>query len=96
MGPHTSDAAAQFPGACVTPVVMEVVDVVATEVLVVAPVPFELVVLVLVVELVVLVTGVSGPSQLLETFTSAQFQNCSGTPLPSGGRGWLHTGMLPG
>lgn len=68
--------------------------VVATEVVTVAPVPTEL--LDVVVLVVLLEVGGSGPSQVLEILTSAQFQNCSGTPRPSGGRGWLQTGMLPG
>lgn len=73
-GPHTSDLAAQFP---------LVVAVVATEVVVVAPVPVDEVE---VLEVEVDEEG-SGPSQLLEIRTSAQFQNCSGTPRPSGGKG---------
>lgn len=42
------------------------------------------------------VGGDGGLPQLVEMLTSAQFQNCSGTPRPSGGRGWLHCPRFPG
>lgn len=73
-------------------------DVVAVaEVVTVAPVPLVVVVeeevlLVVVVEVEV----TSGPSHSLEIFNSAQFQNCSGTPRPSSGKGCEQTGRLPG
>jgi len=57
-----------------------VVVVVAVEVETVAPV-----LTAVVVATVVEVAG--GASQLVVMRTSAQFQNCSGTPLPSGGSG---------
>lgn len=75
----------QLPGLEVAAVVVVEVVVVAIEVVVlVAPVPFE--VLVVVVVLVVDV-GVGGliPSQSLEIFTSAQFQNCSAASVTSTG-----------
>jgi hypothetical protein len=74
----------QVPAGLVALDVVE--DVVEAAEVVVAPVPLvvdEEVLLVVVVE--VLVT--SGPSHSLEIFNSAQFQNCSGTPRPSSGRG---------
>jgi hypothetical protein len=76
-------------------VVEDVVD--AAEVVTVAPVPLvvELDVLLLVVEVVEL-EGTSCPSQSFEIVNSAQFQNCSGTPRPSSGRGWVQVGKLPG
>jgi hypothetical protein len=65
-------------------------DVDVADVVTVAPVPLvveeeELLLLDEVVVDVLVVT--SGPSHSLEIFNSAQFQNCSGTPRPSSGRG---------
>lgn len=67
-----------------------VVDVAV--VVTVAPVPLVVVVdeelLLLLEEVVVdVLVMTSGPSHSLEIFNSAQFQNCSGTPRPSSGRG---------
>ena len=81
-------AAAHVPGfgACV---VLD--DVVAVaEVVTVAPVPLvvdEELLLVVLLEVVVDVVVTSGPSHSFEICSSAQFQNCSGTPRPSSGRG---------
>ena len=82
-------------------VVDDVVDVAL--VVTVAPVPLvvvvdeELLLVVLLEEVVVDVLVVtSGPSHSFKIFNSAQFQNCSGTPRPSSGRGWEQVGRLPG
>jgi len=77
--------------------VVEVVVTVA-EVVTVAPVPLVVdteVLLLLVVEVVEVVVT-SGPSHSFETLSSAQFQNCSGTPRPSSGKGWEQVGRFPG
>lgn len=62
-------------------------DVDVADVVTVAPVPLvvdEEEVLLLLEEVVVdVLVMTSGPSHSLEIFNSAQFQNCSGTPLPS-------------
>lgn len=74
-------------------------DVVAVaEVVTVAPVPLVVVVVEEEVLLVVVVEVevTSGPSHSLEILNSAQFQNCSGTPRPSSGKGCEQTGRLPG
>ena len=76
-------AAAHVPGfgACV---VLD--DVVAVaEVVTVAPVPLvvdEELLLVVLLEVVVDVVVTSGPSHSFDILSSAQFQNCSGTPFP--------------
>jgi hypothetical protein len=66
-------------------------DVDVADVVTVAPVPLvvdEEEVLLLLEEVVVdVLVMTSGPSHSLEIFNSAQFQNCSGTPRPSSGRG---------
>ena len=77
-------------------------DVDVTEVVTVAPVPLvvdeELLLVVLLVVLleVLLEVVTSGPSHSFEIVNSAQFQNCSGTPRPSSGRGCEQVGRLPG
>jgi hypothetical protein len=72
----------------------EVVEV--DEVVTVAPVPLVVVDEDVLLEVVVEVVVTSGPSHSLEIFNSAQFQNCSGTPRPSSGKGCEHTGRFPG
>ena len=73
-------------------------DVDVIEVVTVAPGPLvvdeELLLVVLLVVLLEVVT--SGPSHSFVIFNSAQFQNCSGTPRPSSGRGCEQVGRLPG
>jgi hypothetical protein len=92
LGPQIALTAEQLPGLEVAAVVVVELDVVAIEVVVpVAPVPFDVLVVVLFVDV-----GVGGliPSQSLEIFTSAQFQNCSAARVTS--TGCEQAGRLPG
>lgn len=85
-GPQAPVSALQVPEV-ESFVVDEVVDV--AEVVTVAPVPLVVDEELLLLEEVVVevLVETSSPSHSLEICNSAQFQNCSGTPRPSSGRG---------
>lgn len=94
LGPQIAFTAEQLPGLEVAAVVVVELDVEAIEVAVsVAPVQFDVLVLVFVLVVDVDVGGLI-PSQSLEIFTSAQFQNCSAARVTS--TGCEQVGRLPG